>query len=214
MKRDYSKSDELLSLIGHGMKTLFGQPKGERKNPGLASVSNDNQMSTAEKKHIAGLMRVNHAGEVCAQALYHGQALTARDPEVKSKMQNCANEEIDHLDWCQTRLEELDSKPSVLGPIWYAGSFAIGAIAGSLGDKWSLGFVAETEHQVVKHLEGHLSQIPETDQRTREILEQMKIDEGHHAYMAESVGATSLPQPVKQAMQTTSNIMKSLAYRL
>ncbi len=214
MRRKYSQSDELLSLVGHGMKTLFGQPKGQRQNPSLASVKDDAALSLSEKKHVAGLMRVNHAGEICAQALYHGQALTAKDPKVKSSMQASANEEIDHLNWCQTRLYELDSAPSILGPCWYAGSFALGALAGSIGDKWSLGFVAETEHQVVEHLEQHLKQLPKSDKRTKDILQQMKSDESQHAYTAESVGAAPLPRPVKSIMRATAKIMTTLAYRL
>ncbi len=159
-------------------------------------------------------MRVNHAGEICAQALYAGQAMTARNPDVARDMQHAADEEIDHLAWCEARLEELGERPSVLNPFWYAGSFAIGALAGFAGDKWSLGFLKETERQVEAHLEEHLGRLPESDGRSQAILAQMKIDEARHAEMADKAGGADLPEPVRRAMAAASGVMKALAYRL
>ena len=163
---------------------------------------------------MAGLMRINHSGEVCAQALYAGQAATARHDETRDAMQLAADEEIDHLAWCEDRLRELDSRPSILNPFWYAGSFAIGAIAGIAGDRWSLGFVKETEKQVEAHLEDHLERLPEGDGRSQAILDQMKKDEAKHAEMAEAAGARDLPPPIQSAMAFTASIMKTLAYRI
>jgi ubiquinone biosynthesis monooxygenase Coq7 len=171
-------------------------------------------MEEEQRKHAAGLMRVNHAGEVCAQALYAGQAVTARSADVQSDIQQAANEEIDHLSWCKERLDELDSQPSLLDPLWYAGSFAIGAVAGLAGDGWSLGFLKETENQVEAHLEGHIEELPPEDARSRAILDQMKIDEAKHAQMAEDSGAYDLPEPVRQLMKMTAQVMKTVAYRI
>jgi len=171
-------------------------------------------MSAAEKKHAAGLMRVNHAGEVSAQGLYSGQALTARLPDVREKMERAALEENDHLEWCERRLEELGSHKSLLNPLWYFGSFAIGAAAGIAGDKWSLGFVAETEHQVIKHLDEHLESLPEQDAKSRAVVEQMKEDEAHHATVALQHGGAELPEPVKKVMGLTSKVMTTLAYKI
>ena len=159
-------------------------------------------------------MRVNHVGEICAQALYQSQALTAKDPSLRAKMQSAADEEVDHLAWCEQRLEELGSRKSILNPVWYAGSFAIGAAAGIAGDKWNLGFVAETERQVVEHLESHLTVLPEQDRRSREVVEQMKQDEAEHARMAVGAGAAALPAPVKSLMKLASRVMTRTAYWL
>jgi ubiquinone biosynthesis monooxygenase Coq7 len=159
-------------------------------------------------------MRINHTGEVCAQALYQGQAVTARDPSVRQSMERSAQEENDHLDWCERRIEELGGRTSLLNPLWYAGSFAIGALAGVAGDKWSLGFVAETERQVEKHLEEHLAQVSPADRKTRAILEQMKTDEIEHATKAVARGGAELPEPIRQAMQLTSKIMTGSVYRV
>jgi ubiquinone biosynthesis monooxygenase Coq7 len=159
-------------------------------------------------------MRINHTGEVCAQALYAGQAATARHDETRESMQQAADDEIDHLAWCEDRLKELDSRPSILNPFWYAGSFAIGAIAGIVGDEWSLGFVKETENQVEAHLEDHLERLPDGDERSQAILDQMKTDEARHAEMAEEAGAHDLPRPIQSAMAFTAGIMKTLAYRI
>jgi ubiquinone biosynthesis monooxygenase Coq7 len=159
-------------------------------------------------------MRVNHAGEMAAQALYQGQSLTARDPELSEKLKHASIEESDHLNWCRNRLQELDERPSLLDPLWYAGSFCIGIAAGIAGDRWNLGFLAETEHQVVRHLDGHLQRLPAGDARSRAIVEQMKIDEQEHADLAEHLGAAELPQPVKQLMKLTSKVMTTLAEKI
>lgn len=209
--RHYSPIDRLLINLDQGVRTVFGRPQvTERKNP--ATGIEDSRMSDRERTHVARLMRINHTGEVCAQALYQGQALTANLPEVRSRMDRAAREENDHLDWCESRIEELGDRKSLLNPLFYAGSFVIGALAGAAGDKWSLGFVAETEHQVESHLDQHLEQIPEQDQRTRAILEQMREDESAHASMAQAAGGALLPEPVKLAMQLTSKLMTRSVY--
>jgi len=159
-------------------------------------------------------MRINHTGEVCAQALYQGQALTARDPQTRAAMERSAAEENDHLDWCEQRVEELGGRLSLLNPVWYAGSFAIGAVAGAIGDKWSLGFVAETEKQVEDHLQEHLQQVDAQDQRTRVILEQMKADEIEHGEKAMAHGGVELPGPVRLAMKAMSKLMTRSVYRI
>jgi len=159
-------------------------------------------------------MRVNHAGEMAAQALYQGQSLTARDPRLAEKLKSASIEEADHLNWCRNRLEELDERPSLFDPLWYAGSFAIGMVAGIAGDRWNLGFLAETEHQVVRHLSSHLNKLPDNDTRSRAIVAQMKIDEQGHADLAEGLGAAQLPPPVKQAMKLTSKMMTTLAEKV
>jgi ubiquinone biosynthesis monooxygenase Coq7 len=163
---------------------------------------------------VAGLLRVDHAGEVCAQALYQGQALTARRADVRSRLEQAAREENDHLAWCGRRLEELGSHRSLLNPLWYAGSFAIGALAGLAGDRWSLGFLAETERQVVRHLDGHLADLPPDDMKSRAILEQMREDEGRHATTAVDAGAAELPGAVKGLMAGVSRVLTAVAYRL
>jgi len=172
----------------------------------------DPEFSEQEKKNIAGLMRVNHSGEVSAQALYQGQSLTCKNSEIKEKLQQAALEENDHLDWTKNRVHELGGHTSLLNPLWYGGSFAIGALAGAIGDKWNLGFLAETEQQVVKHLESHLDQLPGGDLRSRAILEQMKIDESKHATTAIENGAAELPPPVKKLMAAMSKVMTGTAY--
>ena len=159
-------------------------------------------------------MRVNHAGEIAAQALYKAQALTARDDELKKTMKQSADEEIDHLDWCELRLKELGDHTSYLGPVWYLGSFGLGVVAGCFGDKWNLGFLAETEYQVVRHLDAHLEQLPMNDDRSRAILEQMREDELHHATTDETAGAKSLPKGVKRLMSYASKVMTKTAYRI
>lgn len=196
-----------------GVRTLLGQPKiTERPNP--ARDKAEGELSEADRELAGRLMRINHAGEVAAQGLYQGQALTAKLPEVREKMERAALEENDHLDWCETRAKELGTHVSLLNPAWYAGSVAIGALAGIAGDKWSLGFVAETEQQVVKHLDDHLQRLPETDTKSRAILEQMKQDEGHHATVALEAGGAELPYPVKKLMGLTSKIMTRTAFWL
>ncbi len=213
MSRSYSPIDRLIIGFDNALRMATGTAtEASRDNP--AGSIPDLVMEEEQRKHAAGLMRVNHAGEVCAQALYAGQAATARSADVQSDMQQAANEEIDHLSWCKERLDELDSQPSLLDPLWYAGSFAIGAVAGLAGDGWSLGFLKETENQVEAHLEGHIEELPPEDARSRAILDQMKIDEAKHAQMAEDSGAYDLPEPVRQLMKMTAQVMKTVAYRI
>ncbi|MBT8061573.1 MAG: 2-polyprenyl-3-methyl-6-methoxy-1,4-benzoquinone monooxygenase [Gammaproteobacteria bacterium] len=187
-------------------------PEASRPNP--AEGVPDSGLDEDTRRHVAGLMRINHTGEICAQALYAGQAMTARSAEVKAEMETASQEEIDHLSWCEQRLQDLDSQPSLLNPLWYAGSFAIGAVAGLAGDGWSLGFLKETEIQVEAHLADHLDQLPEQDKRSQAILDQMKQDEAKHAEMAAESGAFELPAPIKGAMNFASQIMKAVAYRI
>jgi ubiquinone biosynthesis monooxygenase Coq7 len=169
-------------------------------------------LSEAERRLSGRLLRVDHAGEVAAQGLYQGQALTAHEPKVRERMQRSAEEENDHLAWCDRRIETLGSYTSHLGPLWYLGSYTIGALAGLAGDRWSLGFVRETERQVIRHLDEHLGRLPPQDQESRAILEQMKVDEAHHAYVAERAGAVELPAPVRGLMRLVSKVMTTTAY--
>jgi len=213
MSRTYTPIDRLIIELDTALRTATGLAReASRENP--ARSEPDIVMDEQQRKHAAGLMRINHAGEVCAQALYAGQAVTARNPEVQAEMQKAADEEIDHLSWCKDRLEELESRPSLLDPFWYAGSFAIGAAAGLAGDAWSLGFLKETENQVEAHLEGHLEKLPPEDARSRAILDQMKIDEAKHAKMAEDSGARDLPPPVRRLMRLRASAMEAVAYRV
>jgi len=209
--RHLSPVDQFIMQSDHALRTIFGKPAiTERDNP--SNHIDETPLSESERKLSASLMRVNHSGEVSAQALYQGQALTASLDEVRESMQRAAEEENDHLAWTEQRLNELCSNKSLLNPIWYGGSFAIGAIAGLLGDKWSLGFVAETEHQVIKHLDSHLKKLPENDARSEAILSQMKIDEAHHATLALEGGGAELPWPVKKLMGAMSKVMTTSAY--
>ena len=213
-RRHYSPIDHFIGNVDNALRTIFGKPQiTERPDP-AANIAEEPALTEQERKHVAGLMRVNHAGEVSAQGLYTGQALTARLPDVREKMERAAMEENDHLAWCEKRLDELGSHKSLLNPLWYFGSLTIGAIAGAAGDKWSLGFVAETEHQVIKHLDEHLQKLPPQDEKSRAVLEQMKEDEAHHATVALQHGGAELPGPVKLMMQTTSKIMTTLAYKI
>ena len=213
MSRNYSPLDRAIMRIDEGLRLATGlAPAPGRPNP--AGELPEPDLDTDDREHAAGLMRVNHAGEICAQALYAGQAATARSDAVRDGMARAAREDIDHLAWCEARLGELDSRPSLLNPLWYAGSFAIGAVAGLAGDRWSLGFLKETENQVEAHLEEHLGRLPAEDGRSQAILEQMKTDEAEHAAMATRAGAADLPDPVRGMMRLTSNIMKALAYRI
>ena len=212
-QRDFTPADRLLIGFDQAMRTLFGRPQvTERRDP--AGDYPEAELNDREKDLTGRLMRINHTGEVCAQALYQGQALTAKLPEVRAGMERAAQEENDHLDWCESRLKALDNRRSLLNPFWYAGSFLIGAAAGLAGDKWSLGFVAETEHQVENHLEHHLKQLPPQDQKSRAVLEQMKADEIHHATVALEAGGAELPGPVKLAMKLTSKVMTKSVYYL
>jgi len=209
--RELNFLDRLIVNFDQGLRTVFGQPQiTERSNP--AQTIPETDLSENEKQLAARLMRINHTGEVCAQALYQGQALTAKTAAVHQSMQRAAQEENDHLEWCETRLKEFNDHKSLLNPFWYVGSFAMGAIAGIAGDKWSLGFVAETERQVVKHIDAHLKTLPINDKKSRAILEQMKIDEKHHATEAVKAGGAPLPETVKFAMKQTSKIMTSTVY--
>ena len=210
--RPLSPLDRLLDATQNALSTVAGSPRAERANPGLAEP--EVVLEGDERRHAAGLMRINHVGEVCAQALYIGQAAVARDPATRAHLLHAAQEETDHLAWCADRLRELDSRPSLFNPLWYAGSFAIGAAAGLRGDGWNLGFVVETERQVEAHLEEHLASLPEADQRSRAILQLMKQDEARHADAAQAAGARNLPLPVKAAMRAASKLMKAVAYRL
>ncbi len=211
--RSYTPLDRLIIGIDNALRVATDQSRLPQRESPATSIP-EVVMDEDRQRHAAGLMRVNHAGEVCAQALYAGQAVTARNPDVQADMQKAASEEIDHLSWCKERLDELESKPSLLDPLWYAGSFAIGAAAGLAGDGWSLGFLKETENQVEAHLEGHLERLPPEDARSRAILDQMKIDEAKHAQMAEDSGAFDLPKPVRELMKLTAGVMKAVAYRI
>ncbi|MGD8583652.1 MAG: 2-polyprenyl-3-methyl-6-methoxy-1,4-benzoquinone monooxygenase [Gammaproteobacteria bacterium] len=211
--RHYNPIDRFLIHADTALRTLAGKPLATHRSYPADDIE-DCTMDAAESKHVAGLMRVNHSGEVSAQALYQGQSITARNQAVREKLEQAALEENDHLVWTENRLQELGERTSLLNPLWYTGSFAIGAFAGALGDKWNLGFLAETEHQVVKHLEEHLNKIPVSDKRSRAILEQMKIDEARHATTALDHGGAALPLPVKKLMQAMSKVMTRTAYRV
>lgn len=204
--------DKLIIEFDKGLRTLFAPAPTVRPRPGRDLP--EAPLSEAERRHAAGLMRVNHAGEVCAQALYQGQALTARNPAAKAALEKAAQEETEHLNWCETRLMELGSHTSRLNPLWYTGSLAIGMLAGALGDKWNLGFLAETERQVGAHLQGHLERLPAQDARSRAIVEQMNIDEARHATTALEHGGAALPLPVRLLMKLTSKVMTQTAYRI
>ncbi len=195
------------------LRTVLGRPAATHRSYPAEGID-DCSLEDSERKHVAGLMRVNHAGEVSAQALYQGQSVTARNEQVREKLEQAALEENDHLVWTENRLRELGSTTSLLNPLWYMGSFIIGSFAGALGDKWNLGFLAETEHQVVKHLDEHLGKLPAGDKRSRVIIEQMKIDEAKHATTALDHGGEALPLPVKKLMQAMSKVMTRTAYRI
>ena len=210
--RAFDPFDRLLIEAQRALDSIAGQPVAERPNP--AGDTAEVVLDEPERRHAAGLMRINHVGEVCAQALYSGQAAVARDPATRADLLAAAAEETDHLAWCADRLRELDSRPSLLNPLWYAGSFAIGAMAGLRGDGWNLGFVVETERQVEAHLDEHLASLPPEDARSRAILSVMKDDEVRHADNAQAAGARDLPAPVKAGMRLASRLMKAVAYRL
>ena len=205
--------DELLISFDRGLRTVFGKPPTTERPDPAASIA-EAELNDAERALAGELMRINHAGEVSAQGLYQGQALTARLPKVRAAMERAALEENDHLDWCARRVGQLDTHTSHLGAFWYIGSFGIGALAGIAGDRWSLGFVAETEHQVVRHLDAHLQQLPEQDQKSRAILEQMRSDELHHATVALEGGGAPLPTPIKALMGGVSKVMTGLSRRV
>ncbi len=208
-----STIDQFLIQFDQALRTCVpGTTEANRESP--AANADEIELSNLEKQHAAGLMRINHTGEVCAQALYQGQATTALLGEVRKSMEQAAEEEVDHLAWCEQRLTELDSRPSVLNFLWYALSFGSGAAAGLAGDKWSLGFVAETEHQVCEHLEDHLSKLPKQDNKSRAILEQMIADEKHHEETARQAGGLEPPIAIRQAMNAMSQLMKKTTYHI
>lgn len=211
MARQLSAIDHLIGHADRALRTIVPGVTQAQRRP-----NNEPTQVTpaADPQHTAGLMRINHTGEVCAQALYQGQALTAKLPDVRQKMEQAAQEEEDHLAWCEERLTQLGSRPSYLNPAFYALSFMVGAAAGLAGDKWSLGFVAETEKQVVKHLEGHLAQIPDSDQQTRSVLLQMREDELHHATNALEAGGADLPLAIQNLMTLMSKVMTWSTYRI
>ncbi len=210
--RLHSPLDRLLVEAQRALETVAGAPRAQRDNP--AGDTPEVELTAPERRHAAGLMRINHVGEICAQGLYFGQAAIARDATTRGHLLHAAQEETDHLAWCADRLRELDSRPSVFNPLWYAGSYALGALAGLRGDGWSLGFVVETEHQVEAHLDEHLETLPPADLRSREILKVMKADEARHADNAEHAGARVLPPPIPGLMSVASRLMKTVAYRL
>jgi ubiquinone biosynthesis monooxygenase Coq7 len=212
-QRILSPVDRLLSGINDALTTVAGPPtRATRANP--ASDLPESELSSDERSHAAGLMRVNHAGEIAAQGLYQGHAAASHDPSIEQQMRHAADEERDHLGWCEQRLDELGSRPSVLGPMWYAGAFVLGAASGALGDRWSLGIVAETERQVSEHLTSHLGRLPESDARSRAIVSQMRDEEEAHGENARAAGASELPGPVKNLMRLTARIMTATAYRM
>ena len=204
--------DRLIAEFDRALRAIAGVVHPERPSP-AAGVA-ETPLEEAPKAHAAALMRVNHVGEICAQALYQGQALTARRPESRQALQQAAREEEDHLAWSAERIRELGGRPSLLNPLWYAGSFALGAAAGLLGDRWNFAFLAETERQVEEHLTGHLQALPPEDERTRAVVEAMRADEARHRASALDLGAADLPEPVKQAMRLASRVMTTVAYRV
>jgi ubiquinone biosynthesis monooxygenase Coq7 len=209
MPTDRSLADQLLVSADRALKALFARPQASRPTPGTPPAAGN--LPEEARRHAAALMRINHAGEIAAQGLYHGQALVARDPSIRALLEQAGREETDHLAWCEQRLRELRDRPSVLDPLWYAGSFAIGMAAGLAADKVSLGFVAETEKQVERHLDSHLAELPGTDERSRAILEQMRSDEMAHGELARRAGGMALPPVVQKAMQLSSRVMTTTA---
>ncbi|MCB1847828.1 MAG: 2-polyprenyl-3-methyl-6-methoxy-1,4-benzoquinone monooxygenase [Halieaceae bacterium] len=212
-ERRLSLLDRLISEADTVLRTVTSRGHSAAR-PSPAEGHSDTELSDSERRHVAGLMRVNHTGEVCAQALYQGQALTAKLPTVREEMQQAAEEEVDHLVWCEQRLRELDSQPSILNPAWYGLSFALGAVAGAIGDRVSLGFVAATEERVCRHLQDHLKSLPEDDRKSRLILQQMLEDEQRHGDNALAAGGTDFPRPVKDAMTAVSRVMTGSSYRV
>lgn len=210
--RRLSPLDHLFAGVQRALDTVAGTPVAAHPSP--ANPLPPTKLDAKQRRHAAGLMRVNHTGEVCAQALYDGQAALARDPATRMHLEAAAAEETDHLAWCAERLHELNDRPSLFNPLWYAGSFAIGALAALAGDRWSLGFVVETERQVEAHLGDHLERLPRTDTRSRVILETMQADEARHADNALARGGAQLPFPIPALMRGASAVMKAVAYRL
>ena len=210
-ERHLTPLDRLLASANNALRTVAA-PAGRSARPNPAGHIIDADLDARQKAHAAGLMRVNHAGEVCAQALYQGHAAVARDKDIEAQIQRAADEEFDHLAWCEERIHELGENVSKLSPFWYAGAFAIGAASGILGDKWSLGFIAETEKQVCAHLDSHLEALPVEDAKSRAIVEQMRDEEEEHGDNAIEAGAAELPAPVRRLMQITAKVMTKTAY--
>jgi ubiquinone biosynthesis monooxygenase Coq7 len=204
--------DRAIHEFDRAMRSLAGVHRAARANPSAAVE--EAPLSEQDRAHAAGLMRVNHVGEVCAQALYQGQALAARDPKARRELEQAAGEEQDHLAWSAERIRELEGRPSLLNPLWYAGAFAMGAAAGVCGDRWNLAFLAETERQVEEHLSGHLEKLPADDQRTRTLVDAMRSDEARHRQTAVRLGAGELPAPLKRAMRVAAKVMTTVAYRV
>jgi ubiquinone biosynthesis monooxygenase Coq7 len=204
--------DRLVVGFDRVLKVLLGPAPARRDSP--AAAVPEAELSGAERRHAQALMRVNHTGEVCAQALYQGQSLSAREPARRALLLEAAAEEMDHLAWTEARIRELGGRTSLLNPFWYAGSLALGALAGLAGDRWSMGFLAETERQVEQHLSGHLERLPASDQRSRRVLEQMRADEVRHAQSAFAHGAAELPRPARDGMRLASKVMTTSAYWL
>jgi ubiquinone biosynthesis monooxygenase Coq7 len=204
--------DRLIGEFDRALRTVSSVAEPSRLSP--AAALPEAELSEHDRRHAAALMRVNHVGEVCAQALYQGQALTARDPHARRALERAAREEEDHLAWSAQRVDELGGRTSLLNPVWYAGAFTIGTVAGVLGDRWNLGFLAETERQVEEHLSAHLERLPEKDERTRTLVEAMRADEARHRDTAVRLGAAALPAPVKLAMRFASGLMTRIAYRV
>lgn len=204
--------DRAIREFDRALRSLAGVNRADRPNPSSALA--ESPLSDEERARAAALMRVNHVGEICAQALYQGQALTARNSRTRRELEQAAREEQDHLAWSAERIRELDGRPSLLNPVWYAGSLAIGAAAGVFGDRWNLAFLAETEHQVEEHLSGHLQKLPASDVRTLALVEAMRADEAKHRDTALRLGAAELPAPAKLAMRLAARIMTTVAYRV
>ncbi len=204
--------DRLIVEFDRALRTTAGVTEAARESPAAAVA--EAELAAEDRRHAAALMRVNHVGEVCAQALYQGQALTARDPAAKHELEQAAREEQDHLAWSAERIAELGGRPSLLNPLWYAGAFAMGAAAGAFGDRWNLAFLAETERQVEEHLSGHLDRLPGKDERTRVLVDAMRADEARHRDTALRLGAAELPSPVKRAMRLAAKVMTTVAYRV
>ena len=211
MPRSLDVKDRLLSAAGHGLLTVFGRPAAGRPNPAHSTPA---PLDDAQRTLAGALMRVNHVGEVCAQALYQSQALLSRDEGLRRQLLAAAAEEIDHLAWTRERLDELKDRPSLLNPLWYGGAFALGTLAGLMGDRVSLGFLIETERQVEQHLASHLDRLPTEDQRSREIVDQMKQDEAAHAEHARAAGGEDLPTPIPNLMRLAARVMTTVAHRV
>ncbi len=205
-------TEQFIGEFDRALRTVFASARSQRPVPG--GELPEAELSEQEKAHVNGLMRVNHVGEICAQALYQGQALTSRDPSVREALRAAAEEETEHLAWTEQRLTQLGGRKSLLNPVWYIGALSMGVLAGRLGEQWNLGFLAETERQVEAHLDSHLECLPEQDRRSREIVDQMRLDEIRHAETALSLGAAELPAPVKLAMKFAAKIMTGAAYRV